>query len=96
MDAGLKRSLRAVALAAVLALAGCATAEKQMYVDWIAVANPAEVCAGKSDCVQHAMYKGKDLCRIVTPDKNVSYARLGEQMRECLRQSSPAVAAKGS
>ena len=78
------RAALAVALAG-LALAGCATAEKQMYVDWIAVANPAEVCAGKNDCVQHSIYKGRDLCRIVTPDKNVSYARLGEQMRECLR-----------
>jgi hypothetical protein len=91
------RAIRAAAaLAAVLSLANCATAEKQMYVDWIAVANPAEVCAGKSDCVQHATYKGRDLCRIVTADKNVSYARLGEQMRECLRQTGPAVAATGS
>ena len=74
-----------LALVAAFVLGGCASAEKQMYVDWIAVANPAEVCAGKNDCVQHSIYKGRDLCRIVTPDKNVSYARLGEQMRECLR-----------
>jgi hypothetical protein len=68
-----------------LVLGGCASAEKQMYVDWIAVANPATVCDGRSDCVQRSTYKGKELCRIVTPDKNVSYSRLGEQMRECLR-----------
>lgn len=75
----------ACALAAALAIGGCAAAEKQMYVDWIAVANPAEVCDGQADCVQRSTYKGKNLCRIVTPDRNVSYSRLGEQMRECLR-----------
>jgi len=72
-------------LVSALVLGGCASAEKQMYVDWIAVANPATVCDGQSDCVQRSTYKGKELCRIVTPDKNVSYSRLGEQMRECLR-----------
>jgi len=90
MRAGfLRAAARLGALACALALAalaaGCASAEKQMYVDWIAVANPAAVCGGQDDCVQRSSYKGKDLCRIVTPDKNVSYSRLGEQMRECLR-----------
>jgi len=88
-SAGRNRARLTLALHAgivlALGLGGCASTEKQMYVDWIAVANPASVCDGQSDCVQRSTYKGKDLCRIVTPDKNVSYSRLGEQMRECLR-----------
>jgi hypothetical protein len=69
----------------VAVLAGCASAEKQMYVDWIAVNNPDTICAGKPDCVQRSTYKGKDLCTIVTAAKEVSYSRLGEQVRACLR-----------
>jgi hypothetical protein len=68
-----------------LVLCGCATTEKQLYVDWIAVANPTDVCAGQSDCIQHSTYKGKAMCTIVTADRNVSYARLGEQFRDCLK-----------
>jgi hypothetical protein len=67
-------------------LSGCATTvDKQMYVDWIAVNNPGTVCAGKPDCVQRSTYKGKELCTIVTADKSVSYSRLGEQVRACLK-----------
>ena len=69
----------------IVALAGCAGAEKQMYVDWIAVSNPDVVCAGKPDCVRRSTYKGKDLCTIITANKDVSYSRLGEQVRGCLK-----------
>lgn len=75
----------AASVFAALLVGGCATTEKQLYVDWIAVANPGEVCAGQSDCIQHSTYKGKAMCTIVTSDKNVSYARLGEQFRDCLK-----------
>lgn len=77
---------RLALIIAAAALAGCTTtAEQQMYVDWIAVANPATACGGQPDCVQHSTYRGKKICKIVTADKGVSYARLGEQVRECLR-----------
>ncbi|MBK7473087.1 MAG: hypothetical protein IPI73_23145 [Betaproteobacteria bacterium] len=56
----------------IVALAGCAGAEKQMYVDWIAVSNPDVVCAGKPDCVRRSTYKGKDLCTIITANKDVT------------------------
>ena len=56
-----------------------------MYVDWIAINNPDVVCADRQDCVQHSTYRGKNLCTIVTADKDVSYARLGEHVRECMR-----------
>jgi hypothetical protein len=69
----------------VALLAGCASAEKQMYVDWIAVSNPDTICAGKPDCVRKSVYKGKGLCTIITASKEVSYSRLGEQVRDCLR-----------
>jgi hypothetical protein len=72
--------------AACLLLAACATtSEKSVYVDWLAVANPSTLCQGQADCVQHSTYRGKPLCTIVTADKAVSYARLGEQVRECLK-----------
>ena len=85
----------ACAFAAALS-SGCATmGEQQMYMDWIAVANPATVCGGQSDCVQHSTWRGQKLCRIVTADKSVSYARLGEQVRECMRPApSPAAEAE--
>jgi len=83
---GLTRTASAVALGTLIAaLVGCAGAEKQMYVDWIAVNNPGTICAGKADCVQHSTYKGKGLCTIVTASKDVSYSRLGEQVRACLK-----------
>jgi hypothetical protein len=70
----------------IVLLAGCATAvDKQLYVDWIAVNNPATVCSGNPDCVRRSTYKGKDLCTIITADKSVSYSRLGEQVRTCLK-----------
>jgi len=69
----------------IVVLSGCASTEKQMYFDWIAVSNPGTVCAGKPDCVQRSTYKGKELCTIVTADKGVSYSRLGEQVRGCLK-----------
>ena len=73
-------------LAALIVLSGCATlTEQQIYMDWIAIANPAAICAGAPDCVQHSTYRGKKMCTIVTADKNVSYARLGEQIRDCMR-----------
>jgi hypothetical protein len=69
-----------------VALAGCVTLdEQQIYVDWIVVANPATICNGEPDCVQHSMHRGKRMCTIVTADKNVSYSRLGEQVRDCIR-----------
>lgn len=88
---GLIRALSATAVGLVIVmLTGCATTEtanekkQQMYVDWIAVSNPDQVCAGKTDCVQKSTYKGKSLCTIITSDKGVSYSRLGEQVRNCL------------
>ena len=76
---------RAAATASLAVLAACATApEQQMYVDWIAVANPETLCEGRSDCVRHSTYRGKKMCTIVTADKSVSYSRLGEQIRDCM------------
>lgn len=72
-----------VAAIAVALIAGCASAEKQVYVDWIAISNPEAVCKGADGCVQHSTYRGKPLCTIVTADRNLSYARLGERVREC-------------
>lgn len=85
--AGRRSPLAALAVAALVALAitaGCASPQKQVYVDWIAINNPAVVCGGKPDCVQHSRYRGKALCTIVTADAKVSYARLGEQVRQCV------------
>ncbi|MBK9605920.1 MAG: hypothetical protein IPO58_05615 [Betaproteobacteria bacterium] len=83
---GLTCTVSAMSLGVLIgALAGCAGAEKQMYVDWIAVSNPDVVCAGKPDCVRRSTYKGKDLCTIITANKDVSYSRLGEQVRGCLK-----------
>lgn len=69
----------------VAVLVGCASVERQVYVDWIAVANPDTICAGKPDCVQKSTFKGKGLCTIITASKDVSYSRLGEQVRDCLK-----------
>jgi hypothetical protein len=74
----------AICLVAYLGLAACATTQQQTYVDWIAVRNPSAICKDKPDCVQHSTWRGKPLCTIVTADKDVSYARLGQQVRECL------------
>ena len=83
---GLICTVSAVSLGVlIVALAGCAGAEQQMYVDWIAVTNPGTICAGKPDCVQRSTYKGKDLCTIITANKDVRYSRLGEQVRGCLK-----------
>ncbi len=73
-----------VCLAIYLVACGCASTEKQTYVDWLAIRNPAALCNGQADCVQRSTYRGKPLCTIVTADKDVSYARLGEQVRQCL------------
>jgi hypothetical protein len=51
----------------------------------IAVTNPDVVCDGKPDCVRRSTYKGKGLCTIITANKDVSYSRLGEQVRGCLK-----------
>ena len=77
-------SLATVSFAALSVVAGCAAPQKQVYVDWIAIHNPAVVCGGQPDCVQHSTYRGKSLCTIVTADAKVSYARLGEQVRQCV------------
>ena len=74
----------AVCLAIYLALCGCATTQRESYVEWLAIRNPAALCNGQVDCVQRSTWRGKPLCTIVTPDKGVSYARLGAQVRECL------------
>ena len=81
--AGLAVSI-AACLVASLGLIACATTQKQAYVDWIAVSNPGAICKDMPDCVQHSTWRGKPLCTIVTADKDVSYARLGQQVRECL------------
>ena len=74
-----------VVLAAALAFVGCASVEKQVYVEWLPIRNPEALCKGNADCVQHSMYRGKPRCTIITADKAVSYERLGAQVRECLR-----------
>src|SRR5438552_10128708 len=52
-------------LAALIVLSGCATlTEQQIYMDWIAIANPAAICAGAPYCVQHSTYRGKKMCTI--------------------------------
>ena len=71
--------------ATIVALSGCASPPKQMYVDWIAVTNPEAVCSGQADCVRKSAYRGRDLCTIVTGDRDVSYSRLGAQVRDCLK-----------
>jgi uncharacterized lipoprotein YajG len=79
---------------AIALLAGCATGpDQQMYVDWIAVANPATVCGGQQDCVQQSMYRGRKMCTIVTANKSVSYERLGEHVRACIRAPAPSASA---
>jgi hypothetical protein len=85
IPAGLICTATAIAVGILLVvLTGCASAEKQMYVDWIALSNPGTVCAGRPDCVQKSTYKGKGLCTIITANKDVSYSRLGAQVRDCL------------
>ena len=74
----------ALALALSL-LTGCASATTDLYVDWIPLANPAVACDGAADCVQRGTYRGKPLCTIITADREVSYARLGAQVRACLQ-----------
>ena len=73
-------------LAIVLLLSGCATtAPKSFYADWIAIANPHQLCAGAESCVKHAQYRGKPLCTLVTTDKDVSISQVGALMNECLK-----------
>jgi hypothetical protein len=74
-----------VCLVAYLGLAGCATTQQQTYIDWIAVKNPNVICNDRQDCVQRTTWRGMPLCTIVTADREVSYARLGQQVRECLQ-----------
>ena len=81
---------RALAAAGLTVLAGCANApEQQIYVDWIAVANPETLCEGHPDCVRLSTYRGRKMCTIVTADRSVSYSRLGEQVRDCMRSTEP-------
>ncbi len=76
----------ALCLVAFIALQGCATTgQKETYMQWLSVQNPSARCNGQNDCVQQASYRGKPLCTIVTADRDVSFARLGEQMRECMQ-----------
>jgi hypothetical protein len=75
----------------LLLLSGCATtaatpaAPKSFYADWIAIANPQQLCAGADSCVKHAQYRGKPLCTLVTAEKDVSTAQVGALMNQCLR-----------
>jgi hypothetical protein len=71
-------------LALILLLAGCASAPKSFYADWVAIANPKQLCAGADSCVKRAEYKGKPLCTLVTSDKDVSVAQVGALMNQCL------------
>ena len=72
-------------LAFVLLLGGCASAPRTFYADWVAIANPAQVCAGAESCVKHAEYKGKPLCTLVTSNKEVDAAQVGVLMQQCLK-----------
>ena len=78
--------IRRLAVVALL-LSGCATAPapKTFYADWIAIANPQQLCAGADSCVKHAQYKGKSLCTLVTADKDVSTSQVGLLMNQCLK-----------
>ena len=78
-----------VRLAIVLLLSGCATATatapKSFYAEWIAIANPHQLCAGADSCVKRAQYRGKPLCTLVTAEKDVSMSQVGVLMNECLK-----------
>jgi hypothetical protein len=77
---------RGVVLVFLVLLSGCATtAPKSFYADWIAVANPQQICAGAESCVRHARYRGKPLCTLVTSDKDVDMSQVGVLMNQCLR-----------
>jgi hypothetical protein len=67
-----------------LLLSGCASVPKTFYADWIAIANPQQLCAGADSCVKHAQYKGKALCTLVTADKDISTSQVGILMNQCL------------
>lgn len=76
--------IRSLAVVALL-LSGCASApSKTFYADWIAIANPQQLCAGADSCVKHTQYKGKALCTLVTADKDVSTSQVGLLMNQCL------------
>jgi hypothetical protein len=78
--------LKAVVLIFLALLSGCATtAPKSFYADWVAIANPQQLCAGADSCVQHAQYRGKPLCTLVTSDKDVNMSQVGVLMNQCLR-----------
>jgi hypothetical protein len=69
-----------------LLLSGCASPPTNtFYADWIAIANPQQLCAGADSCVKHAQYKGKSLCTLVTSDKDVSTAQVGILMNQCMK-----------
>ena len=79
-------SPRVAVLILVTVLSGCAAAPpKSFYADWIAIANPQQLCAGADSCVQHAQYRGKPLCTLVTSDKEVDMAQVGGLMNQCMR-----------
>ena len=69
-----------------LLLSGCASvsAPKTFYADWIAIANPKQLCAGADSCVKHGQYRGKALCTLVTGDKDVSTSQVGVLMNQCM------------
>jgi len=77
--------MKAVVLILVALLSGCATtAPKSFYADWIAVANPQQICAGADSCIKRAQYRGKPLCTLVTSDKELDMAQVGVLMNQCL------------
>jgi hypothetical protein len=78
-------ALRAAVVVLVALLSGCATTTKSFYADWVAIANPQQLCAGAESCVRHAEYRGKPLCTLVTGDKDVSMSQVGVLMNQCLR-----------
>ena len=77
--------LRSGVIVLVALLSGCATTSKSFYSDWIAIANPQQLCAGEESCVKHAQYLGRPLCTLVTADKDVSMSQVGVLMNQCLR-----------